>query len=135
MALQITITGNELTDYLRVDPGNDATTINMLLGSAKDEALKFLNTDFSKVTTIVDNVDGTITTTVEDKLLNTTTVTTTNGSNNGTITITTTDQESPTQVKLWVFNRVAELYENRGVKIAPNFEVIQPLRVYPFKGV
>jgi hypothetical protein len=135
MALKITITGNELTDYLRVDPGNDGVTITMLLETAKSEALKFLNTDFSKVTTIIDNLDGTITTTVEDKLLNTITVTTTSGSNNGTTTITTTDQESPAQVKLWVFNRVAELYENRGVKIAPNFEVIQPLRVYPFKGV
>jgi hypothetical protein len=105
MALQITITGNELNDYLRVDPGNDGVTITMLLETAKNEALQFLNTDFS--TTVV-NEDG---------------------------TTTTTENESPIEVKTWVFNRVAELYENRGVRITPNFDMIQPLRVYPFKGV
>lgn len=116
MPLKITITGNELEEFIRVDPGNDANVISMLLEMAKNEAEMFLNTDFSETVT---NEDG---------------------------SITTKEIESPAPVKAWVFNRVAQLYENRGFSKETGRETrfvsaqgidytfIQPYRVYPFKG-
>lgn len=40
-------------------------------------------------------------------------------------------QEAPAPVKTWVLNRIAELYENRGVRISPDFSPLQKYRVYP----
>lgn len=40
-------------------------------------------------------------------------------------------QEAPAPVKTWVLNRIAELYENRGMRISPDFSPLQKYRVYP----
>lgn len=42
------------------------------------------------------------------------------------------ENEAPPEVHDWIQNRVAELYENRGNRPAPNFDDLQHLRVYPF---
>jgi hypothetical protein len=47
MPLQVTFTGTQIADYLRIDPTQEAGTIDMLKDSAIDEAEQFLNTDFS----------------------------------------------------------------------------------------
>lgn len=105
MALKITIAADELHDFLRIDSGDDAPTVNLLLGKAMGEAERFLNTDFSSV--LIDGLDG---------------------------SITIIEQEAPAEVKAWVFDRVAELYDNRGAQKAAKFDDLQPLRVSPFKG-
>ncbi|MGG3737256.1 head-tail connector protein [Aeribacillus pallidus] len=46
----------------------------------------------------------------------------------------TIENEAPVEVKIWVLNRMAELYENRGRVPEPDFSMIQHLRVYPFNG-
>jgi hypothetical protein len=45
--LQITVNGNELYDFIKVDPGVDDASVATLLLTAKTEAQTFLNTDFS----------------------------------------------------------------------------------------
>lgn len=40
-------------------------------------------------------------------------------------------QEAPAPIRIWIMNRIAELYENRGVKVTPDFSAIQQYRVYP----
>jgi Phage gp6-like head-tail connector protein len=113
MPLQITFKGNELSDFLKIEPGYDDGPINTMLESAKSEAETFLNTDFS---TEVIAEDG---------------------------TVTKTTNEAPATVKEWVLNRVIQKYENRGNfmgqfaaknPLTPDFSTLQPYRVYPFKG-
>lgn len=105
MPLQITLQPNELLTYLKMDPGFDDGTINTMLESAKIEAEMFLNTDFS--TTVI-NEDG---------------------------TTTITPAEAPVPVKEWVFNRVAQKYENVGTWVKPDFIMIQPHKIYSFRGI
>lgn len=83
MPLQITFTGTEIADYLRVDPDQETATINTLKAAAMDEAEQFLNTDFSTVTI---NPDG---------------------------TTTITPNEAPAGVKLWVLSRISQTFEKR----------------------
>jgi hypothetical protein len=45
------------------------------------------------------------------------------------------ENEAPSEVKFWVLNRMAEMYENRGMISQPDYSSIQHLRVYPFKDV
>jgi hypothetical protein len=104
MPLKIVLEGNELLTYCKMEPGFDDGTINTMFESAKVEAEMFLNTDFS---TVVTNDDG---------------------------SITTTPQDAPASVKDWVFNRVAQKYENIGSFSNPDFTLLQPYRVYPFRG-
>ena len=47
MPLQVTFTGTQIADYLRIDPTQEAGTIQILQAAAMDEAEQFLNTDFS----------------------------------------------------------------------------------------
>jgi hypothetical protein len=89
--LKITVTGNELYDFVRVDPGTDDSAVSLALKTATEEAEKFLNTDFEGL-------------------------------------------EAPAGVKNWVFNRVAQLYDNRGTTIKPDFAFIHPWRSLPFRG-
>lgn len=105
MPLKITIAAGELETFLKVDNNDDAAAITMLKEAAINEAETFLNTDFSVT---VENDDG---------------------------TTTTTENEAPPPVKVWVFNRVAELYENRGFygTNGVNYRLLHPFRVYPFK--
>jgi hypothetical protein len=105
MPLQITLKPYELLTYLKMDPGFDDGTINTMYETAKLEAEQFLNTDFS---TSVTNEDG---------------------------SITITPNEAPILVKDWIFNRVAQKYENAGNFIRPNFVALQPYRVYPMRGL
>jgi hypothetical protein len=42
--------------------------------------------------------------------------------------------EAPAAVKEWIFNRVAQKYENVGSFINPDFTAIHSHRVYPFRG-
>lgn len=44
------------------------------------------------------------------------------------------ENEAPDEVKQWVLNRMAQLYENRGQVPPPDFSMIQHLRDYPFDG-
>jgi hypothetical protein len=104
MPLKITLEGNELLTYLKMDPNIDDGTISTLFEGAKIEAEIFLNTDFSDV---VINDDG---------------------------TTTITPNEAPTTVKQWIFNRVVQNYENVGSFVNPNYTLLQPFRVYPFRG-
>lgn len=46
MALKIEFKENEITNYLRVDPGQEDVTIAQMKAEAMDEAEGFLNTDF-----------------------------------------------------------------------------------------
>lgn len=45
------------------------------------------------------------------------------------------ENEAPEEVKTWILNRIAVLYENRGEVPAPDYSMIRHLRVYPFCGV
>lgn len=65
MTLQVTFTGTEIADYLRVDPTQESGTINILKVSAMDEAEQFLNTDFS-----IDGVDKEAPAIVKEWVLN-----------------------------------------------------------------
>lgn len=105
MTLQITFTGTEIADYLRVDPTQETATINILKASAMNEAEQFLNTDFS---TSVTNPDG---------------------------TITITPNEAPALVKEWVLNRIAEKFENRGKPVKPDYSTLKNYRKFSFKPV
>lgn len=93
--LKITFSGDEITNFCRVDPGNDSFLIEGLKEAAIIEAREYLNTDFS--------VDG-------------------------------VEVEAPETVKLWVLNRVAQLNENRGLGVKPDYTLLKPHRVYPFRG-
>jgi hypothetical protein len=104
MPLRVTLEPGELFDFLKIEQNFDDRTINNMFDSAKLEAEMFVNTDFS--TTVI-NEDGTETITLN---------------------------EAPADVKEWIFNRVAEKYENRGSFKNPNFTQLQPYRVYPFRG-
>jgi hypothetical protein len=105
MPLKIALESNELLSFLKMDPGFDDNTINTMFDSAKLEAEMFLNTDFS---TVVTNDDG---------------------------TTTITPNDAPATVKEWIFNRVAQKYENVGSFVNPDYSALQPYRVYPFRGM
>jgi Leucine-rich repeat (LRR) protein len=96
MTLKLTVSGNELFDFIKLDAGVDDAAVNLLLESAKDEAETFVNTNFP------------------------------DSYNEPT--------EVPKPVKAWVFNRVAQLYENRGVGAPPDYTLLKPYRFYSFKG-
>jgi hypothetical protein len=104
MPLKITIEGNELLTYCKLEPNYDDGTIYIMLEAAKIEAETFLNTDFS---TIITNEDGT--TTIEAN-------------------------EAPATVKEWVFARVAQRYESIGSFVRPDYTLLQPHRVHSFRG-
>lgn len=106
MPLKITFDGDELNEFVRVDIGIDARTLENMKAAAMSEAETFLNTDFS---VIVINPDG---------------------------TTTTTAQEAPPAVKDWVLNRIAEKYENRGKSPAmkPDYASLKGFRRLPFHG-
>jgi hypothetical protein len=104
MALKITINGNELLDFVRVESGFDDSGVNSLLDAAKVEAEQFLNTDFHTEATDDEGV------------------------------VTITEVEAPATVKTWVFNRVAQLYDNRGNAVTVDYTLLKPHRIYPFRG-
>lgn len=114
MPLLVTVQVGELEEFLRVDDTGETLVINLLTEMAKQEAEMYLNTDFSTTTTTVD----------------------------GSTVIT--PQEAPKPVKVWIFNRIAQLYETRGETgqkyatalnpLAPDFSILKPYRVFPFKG-
>jgi hypothetical protein len=120
MPLQINFEQEEIHDFLRVDLGVDDLIIDVLKESALVEAESFLNTDFSSTTV--------------------TTVTDANGVDTDTITITRNDAPGP--VKLWVLQRMAQLYEMRQLGTLSfgktyqklDYTLLEPFRVYPFRG-
>jgi len=105
VALKITFEPNEILDYLRVDSGDDETTIDQMKEEAMGEAEDFLNTDFHLI--VIDPV---------------------------TNEVVKVEQEAPIAVKSWVKNRIAEKYENRGQEPPPDFTTIKGHRVLPFRG-
>ena len=101
MPLKVTINGDELYDYVRIDAADTTETaqVDRMFNASKNEALLFLNTDFS--------------TTDE----------------NGVVT----EHEAPESVKDWLFDRVAQRYENRGTLPKADFTDIFSHRVISFK--
>lgn len=89
--------------------------LDTLQDMALNEAETYLNTDFS---TVVINEDG---------------------------TTTTTPNEAPASVKVWILNRMAQMYENRGFNketgretrfVAaqmPDYTLLESFRIIPFK--
>jgi hypothetical protein len=104
MPLVINFETNEIQNYLKVDNDTDNLVIDGMKAAAMLQAEQFLNTDFS---TVVTNEDG---------------------------TTTTTPNEAPATVKLWVMSRIAQLYEGRGQTAMPDYTLLQPHRIYPFRG-
>ena len=105
MALKVTIDGDELYDYVRIDADDTTETkqVDRMFAASKNEAVKFLNTDFSVTVT---NPDG---------------------------TTTVIEVEAPEEVKEWLFERTAQRYELRGVLPKADFNNIHSYRVYSFR--
>lgn len=138
MPLQVTFQTNEIQNYLRVDPGLDDLVIDGMKAAALLQAENFLNTDFTSITTTVKDSTGTALSIKKnytghvDPLPAETTVI----NDDGTTTTTTyaAPSEAPAEVKLWIMSRVAQLYENRGQAAMPDYTLLQPYRLYPFRG-
>jgi uncharacterized protein YwlG (UPF0340 family) len=47
----------------------------------------------------------------------------------------TVANEAPADVREWIFNRVAQKYENVGSFTNPDYTALQPHRVYPMRGL
>jgi hypothetical protein len=105
MPLQITFSPNEIEEYIRIEQGVEATTVETLKARALSEAENFLNHDFSSKTVTWDGV------------------------------VIVTPVEAPILVKGWVLDRISTLYDNRGAAPQPDYKSLKPLRVAPMRVV
>jgi hypothetical protein len=105
MPLQITFSPGEIEEYLRIEQGTEATTIDGMRNRAMKEAENFLNHDFSSKTISWDGI------------------------------VIVTPVEAPEEVKEWIKDRILTIYDNRGSVPQPDYTTLRPLRVAPMRVV